>query len=380
MIKPIKRADGKRWQVYGRRNGRKVYLGTYDSARLARCADEDHRTQQRQIAAGELPPETDGKRTLGDALTEWIAWLEAARSRSLVPYRSRVENHVRPALGDVALVKVTARHLERIAGEMAAQVSRSTIDGVLAMLGSAWGWFARQGFVAHGANPVPLINLDGLPKRIKPTVNWISDPADITRLLAACPPTIRTLVHLLLGSGLRIDEALHLRWADIDLERRTITVRRGRQGAPKSGRERTVEIFDVVLPLLRAMRIAAGGNVLLWPSSRRGQKGAERVRSESGVHRAFKAALARAGLSTTLRVHDLRHTFAGQYLTAGGDIYRLAQLLGHASVKVTEQTYAHLARRAFERDRGLVTFAVPTEPRDADVLPFVRGETNGIRR
>lgn len=372
MIKPVSRKEGKRWQVYGRRNGRKVYLGTYDSPRLAQAADEDHRTQQRKIAAGELPPETDSRRTLGSALTAWLAWLEAAGSRSLVPYRSRVETHVRPALGDVPLVKVTARQLERLAADLTARVSRSTIDGVLAMLGSAWGWFARQGYVGRGANPVRAVDLDGLPKRLKHAVSWISDPRDITRLLAACSPTIRTLVHLLIGTGLRIDEALHLRWDDVDLERRTITVRRGRQGTPKSGRARTVEIFDVVLPMLREMRLAAGGNVLLWPSSRHGPKDAERVRTESGVHRAFKSALSAAGMPTTLRVHDLRHTFAGMYLTNGGDIYRLSQLLGHSSVKVTEQTYAHLARHAFEQDRARVSFEVPGEARSADVLPFSR--------
>ena len=40
-IKRIQRADGARYQVYGRRNGQKVYLSTHDSLRAAREADED---------------------------------------------------------------------------------------------------------------------------------------------------------------------------------------------------------------------------------------------------------------------------------------------------------------------------------------------------
>ncbi len=41
--------------------------------------------------------------------------------------------------------------------------------------------------------------------------------------------------------------------------------------------------------------------------------------------------------------HDLRHTFASWYMMNGGDLYELAKLLGHASIKMTER-YAKLAR------------------------------------
>ena len=45
-----------------------------------------------------------------------------------------------------------------------------------------------------------------------------------------------------------------------------------------------------------------------------------------------------------LSPHDLRHTFGHRWLAAGGDIYTLSKLLGHSSVNVTEQHYAHLLK------------------------------------
>jgi integrase len=45
-----------------------------------------------------------------------------------------------------------------------------------------------------------------------------------------------------------------------------------------------------------------------------------------------------------LSPHDLRHTFGHRWLVAGGDIYTLSKLLGHSSVNVTEQHYAHLLK------------------------------------
>lgn len=374
MIKKVERAGGTSWQVYGRRNGRKVYIGTYASRKAAIAADEDHRATQRRVRAGELPADADNSRTVAEALGEWLAWVSTARPRSHVAYASRVKNHVAPTLGSVVLTKVTPVRLERLFTELAARLSRTTIEVTRSVLGAAWTWFERKGYVMRGASPVKLADLAAIPRPPARLVRWISDPRDVTRLLAACPESIRDLVAVLVGTGVRIDEALHLQWLDVDLTRRTIQVQRGRRGSPKSGRARQVEIFDAALPVLRAMKLVAGRNVLLWPSRRRTRTGGERVRDPSGVHRPFKAALRAAGLDPKLRVHDMRHTFAGLYLSAGGDIYRLSQLLGHASVKVTERTYAHLARRAFEGDRARVAFELPGEP--AKVIQ-IRGRQPG---
>ena len=55
----------------------------------------------------------------------------------------------------------------------------------------------------------------------------------------------------------------------------------------------------------------------------------------------FRKALVRAGL-TDLHFHDLRHTFASQWMMAGGDLYALKDILGHKSISMT-QRYAHLS-------------------------------------
>jgi integrase len=55
----------------------------------------------------------------------------------------------------------------------------------------------------------------------------------------------------------------------------------------------------------------------------------------------FRKALARAGLSD-LHFHDLRHTFASQWMMAGGELYSLRDILGHKTIAMT-QRYAHLS-------------------------------------
>ena len=162
---------------------------------------------------------------------------------------------------------------------------------------------------------------------------------------------------------MRLDELLHLHHADVDLERRLITVHRGRQGTVKSGKVRAVPILDVVLDMLKKRALRRAGDVLVFP----GKEGA--VRSKPGVRDAYKLAVKRAGLDTRLRFHDLRHTFASHWVLDGGDIFRLSRVLGHSSVVITQKFYAHLAPEAWTQDYHRVAFVVPDE---APVYEFRR--------
>jgi len=64
MIKPYEGKSGFAWQVYGRRDGKKVYVGTFESEREAKIAERRFIVTQEQITAGELPPELDLDRTV----------------------------------------------------------------------------------------------------------------------------------------------------------------------------------------------------------------------------------------------------------------------------------------------------------------------------
>jgi integrase len=72
----------------------------------------------------------------------------------------------------------------------------------------------------------------------------------------------------------------------------------------------------------------------------------------ANVSRDFKALLQRAGLRT-IRFHDLRHSCASLLLDQGVDLVVIKELLGHAHISITADTYAHvrlhLQRDAIER-------------------------------
>lgn len=363
-IKKIEREDGTRFQVYGQRDGQKVYVGTFASRKEAVAADEDHRTIQRKIKRGELAPEHDQKRTFGAAIRVWLQSLADTGQRSHDEYEGRVNLYLIPVFENVPLVEIRKGNILQWRQELVERISSATVNTVMGTLSSAFGWFVGRDWIE--ANPCFGIKKLKQDSRVFP---WIDSPDAITRLLAECPAgQVRNAVAVLVGTGMRLDEALHLRWDDIDLEHRLITVHRGRRGkgptgTTKSGKARRVPIFDSVLPVLRDMKLARGGGSLLWPGWTRSRFGkpTDRPLSQSAIREPFKEAAARAGLPKELRLHDLRHTFASLFLVDGGDIFKLSRILGHHSVIITERTYAHLKPSAFEEDYGRVAFKMPGE-------------------
>jgi site-specific recombinase XerD len=107
---------------------------------------------------------------------------------------------------------------------------------------------------------------------------------EVRRVLAQLRGSARLLASLLYGSGLRLSEALELRVKDLDMDRRTITVRSGKGG------------------------------------------------------------MQRAGTVKPAGCHTFRHCFATHLLESGSDIRTVQELLGHSDVKTT-QIYTHVLNR-----------------------------------
>jgi integrase len=154
-------------------------------------------------------------------------------------------------------------------------------------------------------------------------------PAELSALVGATPEGWRRLlVVTMTTTGLRLSEALALRWSGIDPRERRARVRErvreGRAGAPKSrARRREVPIFSALAPDLAAHRLASpfsADDDLVFPS----QTG--RPQSASNLYGWFKPAAERAGVGWA-RFHALRHTAASRWLLSGVTIAQVARLL-----------------------------------------------------
>ena len=154
------------------------------------------------------------------------------------------------------------------------------------------------------------------------------------------------VVLILAYTGLRFGELTGLNAEDVDLQARRIRVRRsitqlsGRlvEGPPKSraGR-RSVPIRERLAPILqrRIHGRTAGEPAIMSPKGSR--LGLENWKRAVG----WRIRIAELG-RPTMRVHDLRHTYASLARSAGADMKLLQVTMGHASIMVTAHTYADL--------------------------------------
>jgi integrase len=154
----------------------------------------------------------------------------------------------------------------------------------------------------------------------------------------------RLFFHVLLHLGLRIGEAIELRWRDVDLGKGTVRIRRkyfeGEVGPPKSrfGR-RTLKLTDELSAALWELRKQTRGldDDLVFVSPR-----GHRIIPSNLESRVLKPAAIAAGVPW-VNCHTFRHTCATLLFTKGGWNAKQVQLwLGHHSPTFTIERYVHL--------------------------------------
>ncbi len=285
------------------------------------------------------------------------------RPYTLRRYRAVIEHQLIPYLGPIRLVELQPADVERMLQQLRFDGKAAyTAITVRSVLRSALSRAERNGLVSR--NVAKLAGVES-PPRIRPTV---LTPAAVHLVLDACEAGLRRLVAIAVDSGLRQAELLGLRWADIDFEGRTLTVRATLQrvdreyvlGPPKSETScRTVALSDLSLKAFRDERetqlMAREAASSRWRETIHGlvfttPLGAPR--NGSSLTHALQKALQASGLRR-LRWHDLRAIHGGLLVQAGVGLTTARDRLGHSSIAVTSSFYAgavdELEREAAEK-------------------------------
>jgi integrase len=142
---------------------------------------------------------------------------------------------------------------------------------------------------------------------------------------------VRPVVLLALNTGLRRGELLALRWRDVDLGLRMLTVV---AASAKNGQTRRVPLNREATDLLNRWHSQQGGKPEAHVFA--GQGGARMARIDS----AWRSLRKRASLGDC-RLHDLRHHFASRLVQQGTDLNVVRELLGHSDITMVLR-YAHL--------------------------------------
>ncbi|WP_440064734.1 tyrosine-type recombinase/integrase [Streptosporangium sp. OZ121] len=337
---------------------------------------------------------------MADYLTHWLdhVAVHTIRPSTLARYRTCVRLYLIPALGAKKLTRLTAKDVRvwldqlRATCRCCAQgtdaardtnaaternrprccalgrccrqyLSPLTIVYLHALLRSALQHAVREDDLARNVARNVQVSA-GRRRRIEPLT-----AAEARHLLeAARGSRLHALVLLALRTGMRRGELLGLRWTDVDLTGGTLTIRQTLQYIPGG----TGLVLAPTKTVNSERRIALPGSCIDALTEHRERQERERetvgaawpetglvfttrhggMINPANVSRDFKALLQRAGLRP-IRFHDLRHSCASLLLDQGVDLVVIKELLGHAHISITADTYAHvrlrLQRDAIER-------------------------------
>jgi len=165
----------------------------------------------------------------------------------------------------------------------------------------------------------------------------------------------RVCLTTIYACGLRLLEGVHLKVDDIDGQRKMLHIH-----LAKGNKDRYVPLPEACLNMLRQHWLTHRNPLWLFPALREdwlGPRKARKPMSESGVQRAFRAAVRECGIHKKATVHTLRHSYATHLLEAGVNLRIIQSYLGHAS-PATTAIYTHLTSNTQAKSLDTIDYLV----------------------
>lgn len=265
------------------------------------------------------------------------AYLESSHYhvKDAVAYRQKSRYSLRavlPLLGHLRIAALRRKDVERARDLLSKRLKPNSVRACLRPLSAALTWAVREELIAAS----PMVGMRQ-PRRTQSTARLSQEEATaLLRLARGIEWPLYVSVALALRQGLRRGEIFGLRWQDINLSAKRLTVARSYDKTPKSGKPRTLPLAEEMARDLADWRQRQAGELVCPLSARKQRRIVELL--ERAVGQRFERPW-----------HVLRHTFASLFVESGGSIVALKELLGHSSLEMS-LLYSHVAPAALASD------------------------------
>lgn len=311
--------------------------------------------------------------TLREWIVHWRETCDKPRSRptTVAAHDYIFKNHILPHLGDIPLDGLT----ESAIGDFLAErkhfgshrpespgypvLGDDTMRHIHHLLRQCLDKAVRVGLIE--SNPARAFHY----AKTKSTVANILTPLEAEDYLdAAAALGVLPMFILALTAGLRQREIIALRWSDLNVERRTLTVSEQRSVVRRELIEHGAETRTIALTAETVEQLAAEHakhptNPLMFA-----HPATQKPYSPNMVRRLHSQIIARARLDH-IRFEDLRHTCAVLALRGGMSVAELSRMLGHTRVTTTRQRYAAYLTQNAQRGERTVGGVTDAELREA---------------
>jgi integrase len=293
--------------------------------------------------------------TFDTFLDEWLsAKRQSVRERTHSHYTKLLTLYIRPALGKRRLIDVMAADIQAVYEKMLGEeLSSSTAYFVHTILTNVFKLAVKRDKIRKN----PMLGVE--PPRLASREMSALDAGQIRLLLAAAQGRRESqLFTIAFYTGARPCEYLALKWTDVDLQAKTITIRRSlvwRKAGdwyitePKTEKsKRTLPLSAAVIAALQEQRKRQLEDKMkigrAWPDH--GFIFADEAGEPMTVGATrylFRHLLRMAGLPAEIRLYDVRHSTATHLIASGYNAKVVSERLGHSNIAITLETYTHVS-------------------------------------
>ena len=269
----------------------------------------------------------------------WVKMKEdQGRSKKTISdYQTIIDLYLSPLLDKKKLEKVTFGMAQQVLQLCRKKnLGPARINAILTVLKQMLGDAIKFNYLIRG----PLKGMKSIPIPQRSLTYWM--PEQIEQFLSRNLDDPAYPIFLLaLNTGMRRGELMGLCWDKVSLDKRVIEIsrtrdhREGLRDTTKTKVLRHIPINDTVWEMLER------------PSRNKNHERFVFAKKDGSLpdpnhlsDRDFKKAIKRAFVTPRIRFHDLRATYASNFVMAGGDIFALSKLLGHTSVEMTAKNGA----------------------------------------
>ena len=275
------------------------------------------------------------------------------KPRTTELYETYLRRHVVPAIGNRKAREVSHADVAKLHRRIAAKGRKVTANRVTTFLSGLFTWAGKMGEVAKGANPakdierfreegrerfltddeikrlgetLALAETKGLPYEVderRPTAKHARKPENRRTVIS---PHATGAIRLLLLTGSRLREILHLRWRDVDLPHALFTIVDGKTG------RRTVWLNAPALAVLDALAAIRIGDFVI--------AGEDPDKPRADLQKPWQQIVAHTQFDG-VTLHTLRHTHATIGVGAGIGLPLIGALLGHRQSEHDAEICAH---------------------------------------
>lgn len=330
------------------RNGVAVYVNT--KQRNKDTAIEMEAAHRTRLAKGEAglrdPKATPTLKQFQERFLKFIETRHAAKPRTIEFYSLMLKTLVSwPALANQRLDRIDEAVIERYIQHRRSQTVRAKEDGPIVSASTVNRELATLRRALRLAQEWKIII--GVPRlRMLPGENnreFVLSRDQEVKYLAACRDPLRDAAVLILDTGLRVGEALNLRWADVVLvpaDGKKFGYIQVRAGKTKNAK-RTVSLTARATEVL-ATRKSEAVNDLVFPGD-----SLEKPFVNSSLAHQHASVRDTLDMPKEFVIHSLRHTALTRLGEAGADAFTIMRIAGHSSITVS-QRYVHPSDDAME--------------------------------